>query len=208
MRPASSYTCHGQRCTVAKRPWTAGAPVELRILGPTEVRHDGSPVTLRGAKPRQLLVLLAMRPNRPVPAEELIEELWDGEPPPSAATALRVHVGRLRQVLELARNPSAPSGRLPAGSARISVAGRTRRARRAALRATARARPGGRRERRSRARPCPGSPKRSTSGAAPRSPTPVISARRGPRSPGSRSCGSWRSRSWPTYGSRSVSTRW
>ena len=89
--------------------------MELRILGPTEVRHDGSPVTLRGAKPRQLLVLLAMRANHPVPAEELIEELWDGEPPPSAATALRVHVGRLRQALELERDPAAPSGRLPAG---------------------------------------------------------------------------------------------
>lgn len=89
--------------------------MELRILGPTEVRHAGSPVSLPGAKPRQLLVLLAMRPNRPVLAEELIEELWEGEPPPSAATALRVHVARLRQVLELDRDPSAPSGRLPAG---------------------------------------------------------------------------------------------
>ena len=89
--------------------------MELRILGPTEVRHDGSPVSLRGAKPRQLLVLLAMRPNRPVLAEELIEELWEGEPPPSAATALRVHIARLRGVLELERSPSAPSGRLPAG---------------------------------------------------------------------------------------------
>jgi DNA-binding SARP family transcriptional activator len=89
--------------------------VEVRILGPTEVRHDGSPVTLRGAKPRQLLVLLAMRPNRPVLAEELIEELWEGDPPPSAATALRVHIGRLRQVLDLERDPNAPSGRLPAG---------------------------------------------------------------------------------------------
>jgi DNA-binding SARP family transcriptional activator len=89
--------------------------MELRILGPTEVRHDGSPVSLRGAKPRQLLVLLAMRPNRPVLAEELIDELWEGEPPPSAATALRVHIARLRGALELERNPSAPSGRLPAG---------------------------------------------------------------------------------------------
>ena len=89
--------------------------MELRILGPTEVRHDGSPVSLRGAKPRQLLVLLAMRPNRSVPSEELIEELWEGDPPPSAPTALRVHIGRLRQVLELDRNPSAPNGRLPAG---------------------------------------------------------------------------------------------
>src|SRR5258708_19486097 len=96
-------------------PTARGRPMEVRSRGGTEVRQGGSPVTLRGAKPRQLLVLLAMRPNRPVPAEELIEELWDGEPPPSAATALRVHVARLRQVLELARDPSAPSGRLPAG---------------------------------------------------------------------------------------------
>ena len=89
--------------------------MELRILGPTEVRHDGSGVLFRGAKPRQLLVLLAMRPNRPVPADQLIEELWEGEPPPSASAALRVHVSKLRGVLELARDPSAPSGRLPLG---------------------------------------------------------------------------------------------
>jgi DNA-binding SARP family transcriptional activator len=70
---------------------------------------------VRGEKPRELLALLAIRPNRPITAEQLIEELWQGAPPPSAATALRVHVGRLRQVLELDRNPTAPSTRLPAG---------------------------------------------------------------------------------------------
>jgi DNA-binding SARP family transcriptional activator len=93
----------------------AGALVDIRILGPTEVRHDGSSVALRGAKPRQLLVLLAIRANRPVPTEQLIEELWEGEPPPSAATALRVHFGRLRSVLEPDRSPSTASVRLPAG---------------------------------------------------------------------------------------------
>jgi DNA-binding SARP family transcriptional activator len=45
----------------------------------------------------------------------LIEELWEGEPPPSAATALRVHFGRLRSVLEPDRSPSTASVRLPAG---------------------------------------------------------------------------------------------
>jgi DNA-binding SARP family transcriptional activator len=93
---------------------SAGAPVDVRILGSTEVRHDGSPVVLRGAKPRQLLVLLAMRANRPIPSDQLIEELWDGDPPPSASTALRVHFGRLRHVLEPDRSPSAASVRLPA----------------------------------------------------------------------------------------------
>ncbi len=56
-----------------------------------------------------------MRANRPVSADQLIEELWEGEPPPSAPTALRVHIGRLRQVLEPERSPSTASARLPAG---------------------------------------------------------------------------------------------
>ena len=89
--------------------------MEVRILGPTEVRHDGSPITIRGAKPRQLLVLLALRANRPLPTDRLIEELWEGEPPPSAPSALRVHLGSLRRVLEPDRDRNAPSVRLPAG---------------------------------------------------------------------------------------------
>jgi DNA-binding SARP family transcriptional activator len=88
--------------------------MELRVLGPIEVRHDGSAVSVRGSKRRQLLALLAIRPNRPVSAEQLVEELWEGCPPPSAATALRVHIGKLRQVLELDRGRNAPSTRLPA----------------------------------------------------------------------------------------------
>jgi len=89
--------------------------VELRVLGPIEVRHDGSPLHIRGEKPRELLALLAIRPNRPVTAEQLVEELWQGNPPPSSATALRVNIRRIRQVLELDRNPSAHSTRLPYG---------------------------------------------------------------------------------------------
>ena len=92
-----------------------GYALELRILGPIEIRHDGSPVQVRGEKPRELLALLAIRANRPVAPDRLVEELWQGNPPPSAATALRVHIGRLRLALELDRNPNAPSARLPAG---------------------------------------------------------------------------------------------
>jgi len=92
-----------------------GILVDVRILGPSEVRHDGSPVVLRGAKPRQLLVLLAIRANQPLPSEQLIEELWEENPPPSASTALRVHFGHLRHVLEPDRDPNTASVRLPAG---------------------------------------------------------------------------------------------
>jgi len=88
--------------------------VELRILGPIEVRQVGTTVRVRGAKRRQLLALLAIRPNQSIAAEQLIDELWQGDPPPSAATALRVHVRHLRQVLDVDREPSAASVRLPA----------------------------------------------------------------------------------------------
>ena len=92
-----------------------GGAMELRVLGPIEVRHDGSPVLLRGTKPRELLVLLAIRANHPVGAEQLIDELWEGDPPPSASTALRVHNNRLRAILELDRRPNSPRARVPAG---------------------------------------------------------------------------------------------
>src|SRR4029079_11875517 len=80
-----------------------------------ERRTAASTLHRRGEKPRELLALLAIRPNRPVTAEQLIEELWEGNPPPSAATALRVHIRRIRQGLEIDRSASAPSTRLPAG---------------------------------------------------------------------------------------------
>jgi DNA-binding SARP family transcriptional activator len=88
--------------------------VELGILGPIEVRQDGAAVPVRGAKPRQLLALFAIRPNQSIAADQLIDELWQGHPPPSAATALRVHIRHLRQVLDVGREPSAASVRLPA----------------------------------------------------------------------------------------------
>jgi DNA-binding SARP family transcriptional activator len=89
--------------------------VDLRVLGPLEVRHEGAAVALPGTKPRELLALLALRPNRPVSARVLSEELWEGAAPPTAASALRVHIGRVRQVLE----PEKPEGR----SSRLTLDG-------------------------------------------------------------------------------------
>ena len=79
---------------------TRGGDVELRVLGPLEVRHGAAPMALPGAKPRELLALLTLRPNQAVSPAVLSEELWEGAAPPTAASALRVHIGRVRQVLE------------------------------------------------------------------------------------------------------------
>ena len=73
--------------------------MEFRILGPLDVRHDGSEVALGGPKPRALLAVLLLRPNEVVPTDRLIDELWGDDSPEDAAAALRVNVSRLRKVL-------------------------------------------------------------------------------------------------------------
>jgi DNA-binding SARP family transcriptional activator/class 3 adenylate cyclase len=56
-------------------------------------------VEVEGAKARALLVLLLLHANDVVPSDRLIDDLWSGEPPSTAANALQVYVSRLRKLL-------------------------------------------------------------------------------------------------------------
>ncbi|HWQ23132.1 MAG TPA: BTAD domain-containing putative transcriptional regulator [Gaiellaceae bacterium] len=49
---------------------------------------------------RTLAAFLVIHANEPVSIDELIEALWEGSPPARAEDALRVHVSRLRRVVE------------------------------------------------------------------------------------------------------------
>jgi predicted ATPase/DNA-binding SARP family transcriptional activator len=77
----------------------ADGGLEVRLLGPVEVRRDGRPVHLGGPRQRALLALLAIRPGHVRTVDDLIEELWSGEPPDGAATSLRSYISRLRRSL-------------------------------------------------------------------------------------------------------------
>jgi peptide/nickel transport system substrate-binding protein len=79
-------------------------PLEVRILGPLEVRVDGRPVELGGAKQRTLLALLAVSSGGVVPTERIVDELWGEAPPASAAQSVQMHVSRLRRVLAASVN--------------------------------------------------------------------------------------------------------
>jgi predicted ATPase/DNA-binding SARP family transcriptional activator len=74
--------------------------IEIRLLGPVELRIDGRDIALGGPRQRALLALLALRPGQILPADELVEEVWAGEPPEGADTTLRSYVSRLRRSLE------------------------------------------------------------------------------------------------------------
>jgi DNA-binding SARP family transcriptional activator/tetratricopeptide (TPR) repeat protein len=74
--------------------------VEVRVLGPLEVREDDEQLALGGLKQRALLAILALHANEVVSSDRLIDELWGAEAPQTAAKSLQVHVSQLRKVLE------------------------------------------------------------------------------------------------------------
>ncbi|WP_439663277.1 BTAD domain-containing putative transcriptional regulator [Lentzea sp. HUAS TT2] len=75
--------------------------VEYRVLGPLEVLLDGVPVAVPAGRGRVLLATLLLRANEFVPVDELVERVWDGEPPAKdrAHKTLQTVVLRLRRSL-------------------------------------------------------------------------------------------------------------
>src|SRR6516165_7991559 len=68
------------------------------ILGPLAAADDeGRELALGGPKQRAVLAILLLRANEVVSTDRLVEELWSGEAPASAAKSLQVHVSRLRR---------------------------------------------------------------------------------------------------------------
>ena len=80
--------------------------MELRILGPLEVEHDGIAVTVAGRHQPRLLAALALAHRRTVPIPTLVEVLWDGFPPSTARRQVQNLMARLRRDLaEAGRDP-------------------------------------------------------------------------------------------------------
>lgn len=63
----------------------------------------GRALSLGGAKQRAVLAILLLHANEVVSSDRLIDELWGGSPPETAATSLHGYVSQLRKQLEPAR---------------------------------------------------------------------------------------------------------
>jgi len=69
------------------------------VLGPLEVAtDDGRLVSVGGQLPRAILVALALAEGRPVPAGQLLAQVWPEELP-EGRNRLQVHISRLRKLL-------------------------------------------------------------------------------------------------------------
>ena len=86
--------------------------MEFRILGPLEVHAESGPVRLGGTQQRGLLAILLLHRNEIIASDRLIDALWEGEPPETAAKALQVYVSQLRKLLGRERLQTMPPGYL------------------------------------------------------------------------------------------------
>jgi len=84
--------------------------MDFLVLGPLEVRDGDRRVPLGGGQARKLLGILLVHANEVVASEQLIDALWEGNPPETAAKALQGLVAQLRKLLTAGLLVTEPPG--------------------------------------------------------------------------------------------------
>ena len=82
--------------------------MQFQVFGGIGITEGGRRVEAGPPKQRAVLALLLLEANRVVPADRLVELLWDGEAT-TGLGALQSYISRLRNVLEPDRRPRDPA---------------------------------------------------------------------------------------------------
>ncbi|GAA1755117.1 tetratricopeptide repeat protein [Luedemannella helvata] len=77
-------------------------PVRVRVLGPLSVQRGPGQVPVGRGRRRAVLGRLALSVNATVPIADLVDLLWEAEPPLSPTQAVQTYLSRLRSALHLA----------------------------------------------------------------------------------------------------------
>jgi DNA-binding SARP family transcriptional activator len=85
----------------------------LRLLGPLEYALNGGVVDLGGARQRIVLAVLGLNANRVTPVAQLIDAVWQAEPPATARAQVQICVSALRKALAEAGAPATIRTRAP-----------------------------------------------------------------------------------------------
>ena len=73
--------------------------VRVRLLGSVEASEGGAPVPVRGSRRQAVLALLALHRGTVISVDRLVDVVWDGHGPATAANTLQSHVSHLRHLL-------------------------------------------------------------------------------------------------------------
>jgi DNA-binding SARP family transcriptional activator len=80
--------------------------MDLRVLGPLEVKVHEHELPLGPRKQRVVLATLVLDANRVVTLDELIDEVWPERPPASATANVQSYAAAIRRLLEHADTSS------------------------------------------------------------------------------------------------------
>jgi DNA-binding SARP family transcriptional activator/tetratricopeptide (TPR) repeat protein/DNA-binding XRE family transcriptional regulator len=89
-----------------------GARVWVQVLGPLAAWRSGQVVELGAPKQRAILGLLALRANRLVHREAVIDAVWGQDPPATAVNLVQSYASRLRRALNTTSAPGGEGGPL------------------------------------------------------------------------------------------------
>jgi DNA-binding SARP family transcriptional activator len=71
----------------------------FQLLGPIDAHRNGQSLPLSGPRRRALLARLLVARGQLVTADQLVDDVWDGQPSAAARATLQSHVSQLRKVL-------------------------------------------------------------------------------------------------------------
>ncbi|MDG4820601.1 BTAD domain-containing putative transcriptional regulator [Asanoa sp. WMMD1127] len=83
-------------------------PQRFEILGPIRVVDGDREIDLGPGKQRAVLAVLLLNANRPVPTTQIVDAVWQDEPPENGANVVQKYVAGLRRALEPDRSPRTP----------------------------------------------------------------------------------------------------
>ncbi len=95
---------------------TWSEPSRIEVLGTVRAWCGDRELQLGPPAQRSVLTLLAVAGGQPVPVADIVETLWEGRPPRSAANVVQTYLKRLRKALEPDRPARSPSRLLPAAN--------------------------------------------------------------------------------------------
>ncbi|MEU3572028.1 AfsR/SARP family transcriptional regulator [Kitasatospora sp. NPDC036755] len=77
----------------------------FNVLGPIEVINSSTNVTISSARQQTILTALLLGSNQPVPLRQLVDAVWDGNPPRTATNQVRICISSLRRLLTAPGSP-------------------------------------------------------------------------------------------------------
>src|SRR5438067_12810529 len=71
----------------------------FQLLGPIDAHRNGQSLPLSGPRRRALLARLLVARGQLLTADQLVDDVWDGQPSAAARATLQSHISQLRKVL-------------------------------------------------------------------------------------------------------------